>query len=142
MRLPSYLLQNHYGIFYFRICFPKSIRLHLQKREFKKTLKTKDKKVAISISRVIKIQFDLLCDNEILKMNWLETKQALNLLVEKTLKKFQDYVMELGTYGSHITNYPEVSIENEAEEFIALRSKNKTIEHDSFLLCTNSSTCQ
>ena len=59
MRLPSYLLQNHYGIFYFRICFPKSIRLHLQKREFKKTLKTKDKKLAVSISRVIKIQFDL-----------------------------------------------------------------------------------
>lgn len=62
MRLPSYLQQNHYGFFYVRICFPAPVRLHLQKREFKKSLKTKDKKIAISISRAIKLQFDFLCE--------------------------------------------------------------------------------
>jgi hypothetical protein len=39
LRLPSYLQLNSYGIFYFRIAVPKSLRVVLGRREIKRSLR-------------------------------------------------------------------------------------------------------
>ena len=134
MKLPSYILKNTYGIYYFRICFPKPVRLHLQKIEFKKSLRTREKKTAAAYSRAIKLHFDQLCQRKIYAMDWLETKFVLSKLVDEIIIKFQDSIMEYGTYGDHVTNYPELSVEKEAEQYIDLLSQTKPVDIDAFPL--------
>lgn len=134
MRLPSYLHQNEYGIYYFRACFSKHIRLHLNKIEFKKSLGTRNKKNAVKYSRAIKLKFDELCYGAILNMDWLATKTILNEVVDRIIGGFNDDIMEYGTYGRHITNYPELMVENEADQFIAQKMQHIDVSMDSFPL--------
>ena len=132
MRLPSYLQKNIYGVYYLRVCFPKYVRLHLRKIEYKKTLSTKDKRVAIACSRIFKNEFDLLCRYWIPQMNWLETKELLNRLIETIIERYRNDIMEYGTYGDHITNYPELLVEKEADEYLNLIAKDSEVSFDSF----------
>ena len=48
-KLPSYLQQNKYGIFYFRMKMPKQHTIYCLCKEFKRSLRTRDRKVAISL---------------------------------------------------------------------------------------------
>ena len=132
LRLPSYLQQNHYGFYYFRICFSRTVQVHFGKREFKKSLQTQNKKLAITLSRAIKIQFDSLSPHEFLQMNWPETKQILNQLVTNILLRFQDDINELGTFGKHITHYPELLAEGEAEKLIDSKSRGLSVNLKDF----------
>lgn len=134
MRLPSYLYQNEYGIYYFRVCFPKPVRLHLHKIEFKKSLGTRIKKDAVKYSKAIKLQFDLLCYGTILNMDWLDTKKILNQLVDAIIGRYQSNIMEYGTYGDHITNYPELLVEKEDGQFLDQKMQNMDVGMDSFPL--------
>ncbi len=134
MKLPSYIFLNKFGIYYFRICFPKCVRLHLQKIEFRRSLRTREKKTAAACSRAIKLHFDELCRWGIYTMDWLETKFVLTKYVDEILIKFQENIMEHGSYGDHLTNYPELSVEKEAANYIILLSQNEPVDIGSFPL--------
>lgn len=133
MHLPSYLQKNQYGIYYIRIYFPQYIRLQFNKHEFKKSLKTKEKRDAVAFSRAIKIRFDLFFKKKmVFQMDWLTTKNKLNELVDEIIDRFNNDIMDLGTYGKHITNYTELLVEQEAQRFINLKSKNTPLNIESF----------
>ncbi len=135
MRLPSYLQKSKFGIYYFRICFTPAIRSHINKWEFKRSLRTRDKNVAIAYSKAISVKVSLLLNIQmVLKMDWLATKQRLNELVDEVLIKFRGEVMEHGTYGDHVSNYPELLVEQEAVRFIDLKSKKLAVDIGSFPL--------
>lgn len=133
MRLPSYLQKSKFGIYYFRICFAQRVRDHLDKWEFKRSLGTRDKSKAIFYSKAISIRVNLFLHQQVvLKMDWLATKNKLNELVDEIVDKFEENIMEHGTYGNHITNYPELPVEKEAIRFINLKSKKVAVDICSF----------
>ena len=49
--IPSYLAQNVFGVYYFRIAVPLKVRKIIGKRELRKSLRTKNRKQAISLAR-------------------------------------------------------------------------------------------
>ena len=49
MELLSYFVRNRFGIFYFRIVFPKLVRDILFKKETRKSLRTHDRKIAVQM---------------------------------------------------------------------------------------------
>ncbi|WP_035236465.1 site-specific integrase [Desulfobacter vibrioformis] len=67
-------------------------------------------------------------------MDWLETKFVLSKYVDEIIIKFQEDIMEYGTFGDHITNYPELSVEKEAAHYRNLLYKNEPVDIDSFPL--------
>lgn len=97
MRLPSYLLRNKFGIYYFRIVFPEPIRDILKRREARRSLKTHDRKEAIKISQ----EFRQLTEKLFLlivrdKMNWIETKLFFDDIAEQLFKKYVSRVEQVG----------------------------------------------
>ena len=55
-KFSSYLQLTPHGTYYFRIAIPQSLRLYFGKRELKKTLRTSDRKKAISIAMAMSIE--------------------------------------------------------------------------------------
>ena len=53
---PYYLQLKSHGVYYFRIAIPKPLRLYFGKREFKKTLRTSNRKKAISRAMALSIE--------------------------------------------------------------------------------------
>lgn len=49
--VPSYLSKNTFGIFYFRIAVPHKLRHIIGKRELRQSLRTKNRKDAMSAAR-------------------------------------------------------------------------------------------
>ena len=43
---PTYLAQNHFGIYYFRLAVPVKLRKIVGRREFRQSLRTKNRKEA------------------------------------------------------------------------------------------------
>lgn len=121
MRLPSYLHVNPYGIYYFRVVFPKQVSLKLGKREFKRSLRTAERSVAIKIARIFKIEtdntFQLILNNN---MDWIETQEFLNKIAEKILFEFNLQIKSRGPY-SIVKTYEEVQAENDAQFFLKLK---------------------
>ncbi len=67
-------------------------------------------------------------------MDWFETKFVLSKYVDEIIIKYQENIMEYGTYGDHVTNYPELSVEKEAQTYINLLQKNEPVNIDAFPL--------
>ena len=58
-KAPSYLWKNRFGIFYFRVVIPEDLcYVHNLKRDVRKSLHTTNRKEALSLARVLKVQFD------------------------------------------------------------------------------------
>jgi len=61
VKLPSYLQQNSYGIYYFRIAIPTPLRVQFGGRtEYKYSLRTSCRKEAIFQTRALGFKFNLL----------------------------------------------------------------------------------
>lgn len=122
MRLPSYLQTNQYGIYYFRAVFPQSIQLQLQKREFKRSLRTSNRLLAIRISRVFKSSIDKIF-NEILAnmMDWVKTKKLIDQVSADILAEFKEYIFIHGAYPDNISNYPEKQAEDDAAYYLEMK---------------------
>lgn len=58
MKIPAYLQQNRYGIYYFRRAIPCDLRAIIGKREFTKSLQTRDPKKAIQLARFVAFQVE------------------------------------------------------------------------------------
>lgn len=122
MRLPSYLQVSPYGIYYFRAVFPESIRLQIQRREFKRSLRTADRRLAIKISRAFKGRADRIFDQVISKkMDWVKTKKLLDQVATDILAEFKEYIYVHGAYPDNIANYPEKQAENEARYYLEIK---------------------
>ena len=52
MSLPSYLFRNRYQLYYFRYSNPKVFQPFFQQKEFRRSLKTRDKQKAINHARL------------------------------------------------------------------------------------------
>ena len=78
MRNPSYILQNSYGIWYFRIAVPKHLRYTLKLKELKKSLRTLNRYDALRQARKLAVGALDLFDNPKLTSdmvtNWLKIK--------------------------------------------------------------------
>lgn len=122
MRLPSYLQVSPYGIYYFRAVFPESIRLQIQRREFKRSLRTTDRRLAIKISRVFKDHTDRIFDQVISrKMDWVKTKKLLDQVATDILAEFKEYIYVHGAYPDNIANYPEKQAEDESRYYLEMK---------------------
>ena len=122
MKLPSYLHANKYGIYYFRSVFPLVIQSQLQKREFKRSLRTSDRRLAIRISRIFKIETDKIYELVIARnMNWTETKKMLDVLSGKIINEFKKYIYIHGAYPDNIENYEEKQAEDDAKYFLEMK---------------------
>jgi integrase len=121
MRLPSYLQINKYGIYYFRIVFRNDVRLHLNKLEFKRSLRTSVRIHAINLARIFKIEAENAFDHIIInKMNWIETQKFLNHVAEKILSEYNEQLSIRGPY-SIVKSYSERQAENDAEYFLKMK---------------------
>lgn len=56
--LPTYLQKNAFGYYHFRRIFPKAIPGQLGRREFKRSLKTKDPRKATLLAHMLKLRVD------------------------------------------------------------------------------------
>ena len=122
MRLPSYLQANSYGIYYFRAVFPESIRLQIQKREFKRSLRTSDRRLAVKISRVFKSETDKIFNQILLKkMDWVNTKKQLDRVAADILAEFKEYIFVHGACPDNIGAYPEKQAEEEAHYYLNMK---------------------
>lgn len=73
MKLPSYLVRNRFGIVYFRIVFPKEVRVILNRNETRKSLRTTDAKIAMQMSLEFqKVNRRLFKEIIRTKMKWIE----------------------------------------------------------------------
>ncbi len=89
MRIPSYLVRNRFGTYYFRVVFPEAVYAILQRKETRKSLRTWDKTLARSIS----IEFQQICQrlfNIIIseKMKWSEVKRILDKVADYLFSKY------------------------------------------------------
>lgn len=77
MKIPSYLQRNRYGIFHFRRAVPIHLRDVIGKREVIHTLKTRDPRKAVHLSRLFAIQADRLFQevsmskDDTIRTNWM-----------------------------------------------------------------------
>ncbi len=103
MRLPSYLQTNQYGIYYFRVVFPQSIQLQLQRREFRRSLRTSNKPLAIRIAIVFKSKIDKIFNEIIINMmNWVKTKKVIDQVAIDILAEFKEYIFVHGAYPDNM----------------------------------------
>jgi hypothetical protein len=122
MRLPSYLLQNRYGVFYFRIVFPLEIRSYVHKHEFKRSLHTKNKCHAVHLSRIIKIKIDKIFRLvEKYKMDWHTTKKLLDKMATDLFAAYKEHLFVHGVYPDVVNDYPEFKAEEDADYFLELK---------------------
>ena len=99
LKLPSYLQQNKYGIFYFRMKIQKRHTIYLPYREFKRSLRTRDPKVAISLARRFLLKLELIFNLiEEKQMNYIEAQQELANLSNQV---FMEYTQKLNEESSH-----------------------------------------
>ena len=118
MKLPSYLVRNRFGVFYFRIVFPQLVRDILCKKETRRSLRTHDRKIAILMSREFQ-QINERVFNKITcnKMNWIETKKLFDEIAENL---FQKYVEKVEQVGFNFDDAEALSnVMPEAETFLA-----------------------
>lgn len=122
VRLPSYLQINQHGIYYFRSVFPKPIRLQLHKKEFRRSLRTSDRRIAVWISRLFKVKTDRLF-TDIVKyhMNWEETQKLLDTIASETLAEFKDFLNVQGAYPDNYADYPERGAEEDAQYYLEMK---------------------
>lgn len=122
MRLPSYLQTNQYGIYYFRAVFPKSIRLHLHQNEFKRSLKTSNRRLAIKISRVFKTRVDAVFQQILNQgMGLTDTKVLLDKVASDTIEEFKRYVNDHGAYPENIDSFGNQQAELDAKYFLEMK---------------------
>lgn len=64
MRIPSHLYRNRYGTFYFRIVIPADLRQYFphKNKEIRRSLKTRDRTVAIARCRPLSVRFTALLE--------------------------------------------------------------------------------
>jgi len=72
VKIPAYLQQNRYEIYHFRRVAPHDLRFAIAKREFIKSLRTRDPKKAIKLARLEAFQTEKLL-SEIKKRHNLTT---------------------------------------------------------------------
>ena len=97
MKLPSYLVRNRFGIFYFRIVFPQLVRDILCKKETRKSLRTHDRKIAMEMSLEFqKLNRRLFKEIIRTKMKWIEAKKLFDDVAEEL---FQNYVNRADEVG-------------------------------------------
>ncbi len=97
MRFPSYLIRNRFGIFYFRVVFPAEVCAILNRKETRKSLKTYDRKIALSMSLEFqKINCEIFKKIRLTKMNWIEAKKLFDDVAEKLFEKYVKRVEEVG----------------------------------------------
>ncbi len=63
MNTPSYLWRNKYGTYYFRVRIPLQLCQHFNSSEFKRSLKTDSRRLAIRLARIYRAEFDSTVDN-------------------------------------------------------------------------------
>ncbi len=95
MRIPSYLIRNRFGIFYFRVVFPPLVCAILKRKETRKSFRTTDGKIAMQMSLVFQ-EINRSLFKEILqtKMNWIEAKKLFDAVAEKLFLKYVKRVEE------------------------------------------------
>lgn len=97
MRLPSYLIRNRFGVFYFRIVFPVEIRAILNKKDSRRSLRTCDRRTATAMSmefqQVNKKLFKIIIRDQ---MKWNEAKKLFDDVAEKLFQKYEQKVNEVG----------------------------------------------
>ncbi len=137
MRIPSYLICNNYGKFHFRIIINSGTPLS-KGQVFKRSLDTKEYKIAIVLSRALKVKIDKFqVQTGFLQMNWLETKKILNNIVDETIEEYRNIVIKKGTFGDHIAKYQEADLEIEAEEYLINRAIGKLPSFENYHLLDN-----
>ncbi len=97
MRIPSYLVRNRFGTFYFRVVFPLSVCAIIGRKETRKSLRTWDRALARSIS----IEFQQIClklFNIIISenMKWSEVKRILDKVADYLFAKYVEKVDQDG----------------------------------------------
>lgn len=97
MRLPSYLIRNRFGVYYFRIVFPVEIHAILNKKDSRRSLRTSDRSIATCMSmefqQVNKKLFRVIIQNQ---MKWGEAKKLFDGVAEKLFQKYVEKVDEVG----------------------------------------------
>ena len=114
LKLPSYLQQNKYGFFYFRMKIPKRYTIYLSYREFKRSLRTRDRKVAISLARRFLLKLENLYNLiEEKQMNYIEARQELKdisnqVFMEYTKTEPVRTPLSSGSFSSRVKPYPSI----------------------------------
>lgn len=122
VKLPSYLFKNSYSIYYFRCVFPLPLQRQLQRREFKRSLRTSDRKLAIKVARYFKFRLDGVFKQVVeRKMNWSETKIFLDGVAKDILDKFKAEIEEQGPCANVVDSYVEAFAELEAFTFLEMK---------------------
>ncbi len=97
MRIPSYLVRNRFGTYYFRVVFPEEVYDIINKKETRRSLRTASKKVALQIS----LEFQNVTQklfNEIVskKMKYKDVKRILDVLADDLFEKYVKQVENVG----------------------------------------------
>lgn len=82
-RLPAYLLLSRHHVFYFRVAVPVPLRSVLSRSEIRVSLRTSDRRAAISDARKWKMRYD----------EWFETIADMNTPAPKLFKVYVDYAL-------------------------------------------------
>lgn len=93
MRIPSYLSRNRFGSFYFRVVFPSSVCAILGRKETRKSLKTYNKSLAVSMSVEFQ-QINQHLFNKIIRdtMKWGEVRKILDRVADHLFNKYVEKV--------------------------------------------------
>ena len=128
MRIPSYLSRNRFGIFYFRIVFPDAVCDILARKETRKSLKTYNRLLAVSMSlefqQINKCLFTKIVSKN---MTWREVKKVLDRVADHLFAK---YVEEVDQGGLDFEDqYSLSNILPEANAFIRPHNEGKGLWH-------------
>jgi len=111
MRIPSYLVRNRFGTFYFRVVFPLSVCAIIGRKETRKSLRTWDRAIARSIS----IEFQQIClklfnliisDN----MKWSEVKRILDKVADYLFNKYVEQAIDKLAEVIQLITYPDLDM--------------------------------
>ena len=97
MRLPSYLIRNRFGVYYFRIVFPVELHAILNKKDSRRSLRTCERSIATCMSmefqQVNKKLFKIIIRDQ---MKWIEAKKLFDDVAEKLFQKYVERVEVVG----------------------------------------------
>ena len=91
------LVKNRFGVYYYCVVFPESIRKIINKQQARRSLKTKDLFLAQVIAHDFRYISDWICHRiQYHNMKWIEAKEILDKTADELFKKYVDRVHQVG----------------------------------------------
>jgi hypothetical protein len=134
MRIPSYLHKNRWGIYHFRMSVPKNQRDKVGKTEIKKSLKTRDPRLALHRVRIMTTELITIERNGVtIKVDYGGDEVKESQAASQIVKDLQEASAPALLHEKAQTHPPSPLLSVVFDEYCAVRAEGGEVDHENDL---------